>query len=1527
MGNKLSKELLRKITFYIPDNIYFSDSIKEDNVLDSASEISSTINTLVDQTCKVQYEILKKLSIIHGLSYILPHLDHWQQKGFFDLALIVIKNRLLKNTEFGQKLMQGIIESRVDFLDIYMTRVIRENGNSDFTELKWQHPNFIQFYQASMLQAKQDMHIVAPFWISNAINTAPVLPEFGLYAYGEFNFEYKPLISKLTETYVRNLALSLQNYVKKSDHAYGATLVLKGRIPYIFLNWMRGKSPLDPSEIPDVEIVYAIPVIHKDEISDKEYWFTLKQGSEYRLKKSNSKFIGLSKKLNKFHKKWDELRSYVVIDELIKESSYESDSYRSYVNHFWSKLYSFIKPLRQSPKKELDESVSSEKLVKYTIELYKKELEKEASSKNKFRSEKAKRILEDFSSISDLEQKILSLVKQTEYIEDDKLFYLDWNHIIYDQIKSKDYSKTAQDISIITPAFLDEKNDFFIFHRDPCFIRLDKTAEGLVKISVSKIPTIIYSKKTEIQILDYALFNVVLLASQFSLSKQSMEGLWKSLLNKINRSNYKYLYWFYEEYTKRNEDDSSSISQLFKDFDSQEIMCVFKVSVHTLMQTLKEALDQKREQSTGKINLEPQSLSIAGLFGDSSEDGEAEGIDQISNNQENFLEQPDSSIKEPVQNIQDIVGIIENEQLGGITTLVYIKNKISFAGDQYFKLNEVEQLSKLLGNNQNIYIYFFNYLLRESNLVKFIYVIKSNEEIKVAREKMGLTNDPNRPTHSELANGQGIKAAGELIFQKFSDGKWYLILINNGSGHYRPPALESLPLAKSAIIKKLNAEIAISRVKTLNSLKPGMTLASGMDDYESDVLYFDPSLTEFDQNAMEMVDHNANLRRIEKCVISTQLSSLTQKIFQIYDMRFFFWLISSEKINFLGDVSALSHIHSSNLDIQLKNFGTIYLLSEHSHLLYHKKNIDTLIEVINTEDVYYNIIFCLERKQHGNNLGMADVAALASHLYQGNTLPAHLQQLPIYNDALLYNAAKTKGIEVIGIEGKGLAYSKESPYYHQAREEYMAEQLVAITKLGKNAIVLVGSAHISNLIKLLGEQGFRVDYSDISLGHNLITLKSDQAVFFRELLLPRVSTELVTIINYEHSEETNSQIRTPNFEIKAGQTYVFFSYLYKFAEQLDLNWQLQKLIYFKDLWRYESIKTKYGILTSFDVFRETDSNFRKSVLLKLHPDKNRDKQDCNDDFIFISNLREEFNRPLNAQKLIEEKIQEIQPIIYKVGMGFKILDTAIDGIRLIHEPTIEHVKKVTIESTYVYSMYSGVNGYSSVISGADILCKIYQGEYLQAFNQATTTISYMLIPTMIGYASVPYLGFIYGITMTAYTGYSAVTNAYSLYSEYNAENHGLKSAVAYKALFETLSNSPIQKVYDFVYVSKKYEVKINNMNLGTEQFQIKQQLETKGEFSQKLYKYIYTTMLEEKYTLLNKVVQGSITQEEAEILKAKHIKITFENVVYDHCMEIKRVEEDVHIDTEHYYCYNTEQQILDHIMIGENNDIEKIGSL
>ena len=83
----------------------------------------------------------------------------------------------------------------------------------------------------------------------------------------------------------------------------------------------------------------------------------------------------------------------------------------------------------------------------------------------------------------------------------------------------------------------------------------------------------------------------------------------------------------------------------------------------------------------------------------------------------------------------------------------------------------------------------------DENIIKFIYAIKADGEM-IVQEEVLRAQVTGRAAHSELAQGRNTFGAGELAFEKRA-GKWVMIEVNNGSGHYRPDADNTLHYAKN----------------------------------------------------------------------------------------------------------------------------------------------------------------------------------------------------------------------------------------------------------------------------------------------------------------------------------------------------------------------------------------------------------------------------------------------------------------------------------------------------------------------------------------------------------------------------------------------------------------------------------------------------------------------------------------------------------------------------------------------------------
>ncbi|MCT4635268.1 MAG: NACHT domain-containing protein [Rickettsiales bacterium] len=620
--------------------------------------------------------------------------------------------------------------------------------------------------------------------------------------------------------------------------------------------------------------------------------------------------------------------------------------------------------------------------------------------------------------------------------------------------------------------------------------------------------------------------------------------------------------------------------------------------------------------------------------------------------------------------------------------------------------------------------------------------------------------------------------------------------------------------------------------------------------------------------ALRIADYdNSHLIRYEKqALFYKEIDSLQELLSKYSEVEDFYRMSKADVSRSL-----------MSIDDPSQHSATVTLFSEPSHRL-HKDNALELIRMINHNEIESDTVICLERKQNGNNLGMRDVVLFANILrYSEVVLPNSLTSSPIYYDAMLYNIARDKGILVLGIEGKGLEHSKNSPYYHTTREEYIASKLYEISSFGRNSIFLVGSSHIEGLKQITSDT---------------------VAVINHKYSVP------YAISNESPTDNVDSQ-EVPEITQSSFMLSSFVGYLFN---GVDVAWQVKKFIYYQDILKFNAILKNNGIDQSINILKDY-SYFRKSILLKLHPDKGGKTED----FAFVKDLQEKFTKDLDIDKLLNDKIQEVQPLTYKTTIGFKIIDTAVDTARLLYEPTLDNTKKLALDTTYIYSLYSGVNGYSIYINAVDIFYKSYHGEYVQAAQQAASTAFYMALPSMLEFTEVPYIGFAYGASMAVYNGYIAITNAYSFYLDYNSKKSELKSAIAYRDITKTLSIWPLQQFYDFAKVSKEYEIKINNINLEQEKLQTQQQLKKeKGEFGQKLYEHIYSRVIDEKYDLQN--------NKNSERFKTKHIKV----MEYDHCVEVVEFKEE---ELEHYYCYNKEQEMLDHIIIIGNTYVNKIDSL
>jgi len=166
--------------------------------------------------------------------------------------------------------------------------------------------------------------------------------------------------------------------------------------------------------------------------------------------------------------------------------------------------------------------------------------------------------------------------------------------------------------------------------------------------------------------------------------------------------------------------------------------------------------------------------------------------------------------------------------------------------------------------------------------------------------------------------------------------------------------------------------------------------------------------------------------------------------------------------------------------------GTVEFIGERHHGEDHADNIKALIGHIGTGDIGKDTVIAIELKNYGKNLGMPDVMLLANIIKHNEQNPDNKLIIPteitnnslIYQDALLYNAARDKGVQVVGLEGKGLHTSEDkakgdykgSDLYNELRNQHMANVINELTGKGYNVVVHVGSSHVEPLKKLTRQE-------------------------------------------------------------------------------------------------------------------------------------------------------------------------------------------------------------------------------------------------------------------------------------------------------------------------------------------------------------------------------------------------------------------------------------------------------------------------
>lgn len=231
-------------------------------------------------------------------------------------------------------------------------------------------------------------------------------------------------------------------------------------------------------------------------------------------------------------------------------------------------------------------------------------------------------------------------------------------------------------------------------------------------------------------------------------------------------------------------------------------------------------------------------------------------INRAENAEKRSIFESTKQMKLPPGDKKDIVDTLQRDvserarqlknQLSGLRTYAYNSlGKLQTAGT-------TKVMAQRPGANALISpgdISYHSISVVDNRIAKFIYVITADGEMIIERERLSTDRKRAlRPTHSQLAGGQTVYAAGEIIVGthhenlsnfflwhqlddrlRMNDGlpdsevRYELIEINNLSGHYLPPGSECLAYARTVItaaLRKLG--VGVDGVRVENRLLTGV---------------------------------------------------------------------------------------------------------------------------------------------------------------------------------------------------------------------------------------------------------------------------------------------------------------------------------------------------------------------------------------------------------------------------------------------------------------------------------------------------------------------------------------------------------------------------------------------------------------------------------------------------------------------------------------------------------------------------------
>jgi len=306
--------------------------------------------------------------------------------------------------------------------------------------------------------------------------------------------------------------------------------------------------------------------------------------------------------------------------------------------------------------------------------------------------------------------------------------------------------------------------------------------------------------------------------------------------------------------------------------------------------------------------------------------------------------------------------------------------------------------------------------------------------------------------------------------------------------------------------------------------------------------------------------------------------------------------------------------------------------------------------------------------------------------------------------------------------------------------------------------------------------GFGGEYVERSKLYNMVTHRVEGILFPNAIVIAQnsikeepvratslysklqaVSDQLIIKLAVDsHLQEVNLGIKDRLFYIKNFGKVGFF-----FGKELQ---EIQKIMH------------KYDV----QILIENESSLNrayKALSLKIHPDKvvntQYDQEVAIQDYKYVNHYKSVLTGDLSYREsvFLTNLMLKVHQITHYTAVGIKLCDITVDILRVANKPELntEVTWKLGSDTLQLYNLYYGFDKYSLGVRLAEIGYMIHNEEYKEALSTAISTISFAAIPTIMSIIN-PWVGLVYGITITGYSVYSLYNNIYALYEEYSVES-------------------------------------------------------------------------------------------------------------------------------------------------------------